>query len=292
MPPFLDSQAADWFAAWADIPSALLLALLLLSGGVTPKRLVWGRSFLRNLLFYSVLVISTLFNITRIVLEGLWRSPGPREFMTVSIIYTVRWTLLRARMTIPGTQQEKLLRVACALRELRTLRRGASTHVSRKGDDEVVIRRGVKAVRRNAKLYWRGVEEEVVRMVPSGVWKVHLMEARMYSPELDAWGVVDYFEDGLDREQICSKIFFLVRSAVGRETASDFSAFFEKYDGLEARQASFMFARDDCSDMGKIARKIAADAVYFVLFPNADFRTKDQVSMVNRCIEEYALNID
>lgn len=289
MPPFLESKAASWFAVWADIPSGLLLALLLLSGGVTPKSLIWGRSFLQNLLFYTALVASILFTVARVVLEGLWREPGPREFMVISIIYTVRWILLRARMTIPGTQQEKLLRVARAMRELRTVRRGPSTHRDRKGVNEIVVRRGVKAVGRSAELYWRGVEEEAVKL-PGDEWRVRLKEARMYSPELDAWGTVDYFDDGLNRDDIIGKIFSLVRAAVGPGTVSDFSEFFKKYDGLEARQTNFRTGREDVSDIAKIARKIAADGMYFVSFPQADFRTREQVSALNQCIENFALD--
>lgn len=222
-------SSASWFSAWADIPSGLLLAVLLLSGGATPQRYVWGRSRVQSFFFLTALFASILFTIVRFILEGVWRDPGPREFMVISIVYSVRWILLWIHMTIPGLQHAKLLQVAQVLRDIKMIRHGQSRSRWRQGERELVVRRGVSTLGTDGIRYWRGVEEKTEKL-PNGLWIIRLMEAHLHADFMDAWGTSNYFDDGPPKEDIFARTYGVAISAFRTDIVTDLSPFLTRIE--------------------------------------------------------------
>lgn len=184
-------------AVWSDIGSLGLLSLCLSLGGLTPSRLVWGRSWHHNLLLTFVMGLSFLWSVFRFVVEGVYETPGPREFLAGNVVYLGRWLYLWWKMYCTTQSQEaRMFSVARALRELRTLRIGFSTDKARdgyrKGELEAVLRRGVQ-IAPEGEIYWRGVKIEPEEFHEfSATWVVNLAEKELHADKLDVFGTTEY----------------------------------------------------------------------------------------------------
>lgn len=203
------------FAVWADIVSLLLLVFCLSLGGLTPSRLVWGRSLHHNLSLSFVMGISFLWSVLRFVVEGIYETPGPREFLAGNVVYLGRWIYLWWKMNCADSKEARMFAVARALREVRTLRIGFSTDKSRAGDLEVVLRRGVQKTP-PGEAYWRGVKikQEEFHELPA-TWEVHLAEEELHSDTLEVFGTTEYMNGDQGSMNAAYRAFYdVVMSAV------------------------------------------------------------------------------
>lgn len=320
----LSQERFEHIAAWADLGSLLLLVLSLYVGGLTPSRLVWGRSPFHNTLLFCLHTLSIAYSSFRFIGEGIFLSPGPREFLVGSVVYLGRWLWLSWRMNRPSSPESRLFEVALALRELRTLRIGFSTDKSnnarRTGDLELVIRRGARKTPRGQH-YWRGVKEapDTFHELVS-TWEVRLVEEDLHADKLDMFGTTEYMNmDQATMETAYKRFYEVVMRALpfrpfGCNEASNervmgwgnlsmpsrardravrngsievnFEPFFEKWSGLPVEWQASNVGADDERPIGWVARRVAADAVVYVNKKGkATSRTVEQVSVINRCLE-------
>lgn len=70
----------------------------------------------------------------------------------------------------------------------------------------------------------------------------------------------------------------------------DFRRFFEKWPGNRVDRMAAMVNATDRRDIGRIARRIAADAVHYVTL-GGEFRTEKQVGLLNLCLQGYAVDL-
>ncbi|KAI0563126.1 hypothetical protein FGB62_45g136 [Gracilaria domingensis] len=288
-----DHSVEEHLAVWADVVSFLLLCIaILIQGGIDPRRTVWGRSPIRNAFIILFMSLNIIFSIARFIAEGVLVETGPREFLLISVIYSARWLWLFAAITKSDSRAARAFSVARELRKLKTIRFGTSSNRARKGRGrkELVIRRGARVVSGNT--YWRGVEEYVKYNEPKSTYKVRLVEKELHAGQLDEIGTVD-FKRRLETESsdaLYRKIYDLVMTVDNNQLDVDYSAFNAMYEPVRAvtsRLAQRVGATDE-SGIGNVARRVAADACYYIWKPGAELRTAKQVSLINQCVESCA----
>eukprot|EP00177_Eucheuma_denticulatum_P001225 GFKZ01002207.1.p1 GENE.GFKZ01002207.1~~GFKZ01002207.1.p1 ORF type:complete len:343 (+),score=37.22 GFKZ01002207.1:298-1326(+) len=314
----------EHFSAWADLGSLVLLVLSLYVGGLNPSRPVWGRSNFRNAVLFCLHSLSIAYSGFRFIGEAVFLSPGPREFLAGSLVYLARWLWLSWRMNRPSSPESRLFEVALSLRELHTMRIGFSTDKSdsakRAGDCELVIRRGARKPPRGQH-YWRGVKETPDTYHEQvSTWEVRLVEEGLHADKLDIFGTAEYMDlDQASMEMAYKRIYEVVMRALPfhspesnegsaarvtgwgsvsmpSRTADrgvnngyidvNFEPFFEKWSGLPVEWHAKNVGADDERPIGCVARRVAADAVVYVnKRGSATSRTREQVRVINRCLE-------
>ena len=169
----------------------------------------------------------------------------------------------------------------------------------RNGEKELVIRRGARTA--SGTTYWRGVEEEV-RVISadenrgsSKIYLVRLVERELHSSHLDEIGTCD-FKRSLDVEGpdgLYKKIYELVMTCDSQssELLVDYSSFLTRFEGGVAADTAPAMRVGATSNtvLGDVARRVAADACYYVFHDGAELRTGNHVKCINECIEHAAM---
>ncbi|KAI0563222.1 hypothetical protein FGB62_44g12 [Gracilaria domingensis] len=280
-------------AAWADVASLLLLCVaIVVHGGIDPRRRVWGRSPIRNALNMFFMTLNIVFSAGRLIAEGVLVETGPREFLLLAVIYSARWLWLYAAITKFDSRAARAFKVAQELRRLKTVRLGRSTSETRRGERELVIRRGARTA--NGKSYWRGIEEYVKQSDQNNAYKVRLVERELHAGKLDEIGTVEFRRKlGPDQtDNLYRKFYDLVMTVEtsNRELVLDFSAFLERHRGVpETSRLPQRVGATEASELGNVARRVAADACFYILNSAGELRTAEQVDLINETIENAAI---
>lgn len=276
------------FSVWADAISFTLGGVLLVVGGLAPRRPLWATDT-RNRICCLLIVVIYVWNIFRYVYEAVKEKPGPREFMLLTITYASKWIALYVKLAIRDTEAKRLYETGRCLRHVKMLQVGVSTSVDRKGEMEVVIRRGV--LQAKGKYYWRGTEESVKKFEgPDGIriWKVLLQQSRLYGTKLNAWGTVSYLNGGADLEDVYKTVYKLILKT-DRKNLENYKEFLEKWGYLPPDTLAESVGAIAMADIGHAARRVAADALYYISKKqNARLRARNQIAMINACIDQAA----
>lgn len=225
-------------SVWSDLGSMILLALSIAVGGLSPCRPIWGRSRERQLTLIATFSMAVLFSLFRFVVEGMFETTGPREFLAGTVVYISRWLWLFWRMSRPDSTEARLFEVARALRLLHMLRIGSSTDdknaLNRRGQWEVVLRRGVAKTPPGHR-YWRGVKERADRFVEQDdCWDVRLVQEHLHGEVLDAIGTVEYMDkDEATLDEAYRRFYKVVLTAVARREPTQ-----REIDAAEGRSSS------------------------------------------------------
>lgn len=296
-------QFSESIENWSDGISLVLLAIAFIILGLNPKRYLWPsvKRYTYRAIVLTVLIVWTGF---RFITEGIFDTIGPREFMAVTIAYVARWLWLAAE-PYRRSRSKRWIQTVKELNNLPTVRIGASSRVSRKGEHEVVVRRAVRKVRvdrrRELHKYWRGYEMSVKSTDASygkrgrinTSWFVELQEENMRKKSLEpllndeAWNQTN--ADFAFYKTVYKEVLDSFPSIVDEEKNDDWCRKFVKLWGLQpptqmARSADAI----DPSTRASIARKIAADALVFVAVPGSDFRMKSQIQLISKLLEKVA----
>ena len=283
-----ETTVAQRVAAWSDVGSLLLLSLCIVIGGIDPVMTIWGRSLLHNILLAICMSLSAIYSIGRLIYEGYTVETGPREFLAVSVVYTARWMWLFSGVVRPNARGSKIMRVCRELRHLQSVRLGTSTNASRYGSSEIVLRRGVRHVHASPKeIYWRGIERYCKLHPTIEVWEVQLEEAQFHSSLLDVMGTTEYRRaDNLDET---FKVFYDVVMTCDSQNPQlrvDYQPFLDQFDPVIVTRQAQRVGATDTSPLGGIARRVAADAMYFISKKDGECRTRKHVEVINMCLEK------
>ena len=284
----------DDAAAWSDVISLVLLGFNILVGGIDPARHLWGRSIFRNVLICTSLSASIAFTVLRFAYEGLNKNPGPREFLAGSVIYSARWIWLWISISRKDTRGGRMYHVGQALKHLYTLRLGKSTHDSdmRKGKQELVLRCGARHIPSKEPEYWRGynlIEPVLHHSVQT--WEVHLLERNLHAEQLDALGTIEYRrKEPFATDDVYKRFYDLVMTThmTTEDIIVDFSPFTDEYKPVGITRRAERMGATDPTDLGGVARRIAADATLYISRKRADFRAPKQVRLLNSCLKQAA----
>ena len=289
------------FETWADGISILLLAIAYAALDLSPKRYLWF-SVRRFLLQVAVLVTLTFWSTFRFITEGIYDTAGPREFWAVTVVYISRWLWLAAEGIRPG-RGRKWLKAVRELKTLKRLRLGESTSAKREGDTEIVIRKAVKKVSRRYRTkensYWRGYEVKVESVqvgCKTGVrWLVHLNDENHLLEDLEALLNGSQWDDntGNAKGALHKGVYDVVLASFPRnlKDAVDDAwcePFKSRWKPLPREYLARQVGALDESLTDQIARRVAADAVYYVFHEDGEYRLPAQIGKINSILEERA----
>lgn len=186
-----------------------------------------------------------------------------------------------------NTRSGRLFRVARSLRYLKMLRLGPSTHSTRLGEKELVLRSGIHRIN-SAEKYWRGIPVVIIFQQSVETWEIHLLEPKLHAALLDIFGTIEYgSQDPHNLDDAYKRIYTAVMGTgpVCEHLKVDYAPFFSQFRPVPVTSFSRRLEATEESELGQIARRVAADAVLYVKDPDARFRTQQHVTCINECLE-------
>lgn len=373
----MDASTAEIITSWSDLVSLVLVGLNFLAGGLDPQFPAWGWNRAAVVRLLVAILASFAWTVFRFVIEGVYKTPGPREFLAANVIYLARWLYLWILMLRRSQPEYRMRRIVLELRNVLMMRSGSGKDRTHDDPDrqsgnfhEIVLRRGVADIPKGLKEYWRGYNHKCVFHERECVWETHILEKHLHQEELDPIGTSKYLSANDDLlNDVYKRVYDVVLKAVssrapfpeemamlrspempgprpatpatpvaapppGYPTATpvlthppphvfipvgtgniaeatgqssnvrqepgkqlvpqnnerpppvevDFALFLRKWKGLPVERIAEIRGTVDARPIGRVARKIAADALVFIKHEGAEFRTAQQVKVLNQCL--------
>lgn len=279
-------RLAEILSEYGNLIFICLLAIVVTFGGSEPVKPLWGRSMFQNIALATSVVLAVIFVIIFVVVEAVYKINPVGDFLTTGLtVFLLRWVLLWTDM-LRDSRGAKVLRLVDAIKDVKQIRLGRSSHPSRRGETELVIRKGVRKAFGDQ--YWRGKQKSAEKIEAVDTWKVQLEEECMHMDRLGELGTPAYLKSNLyNIRDIYKRFYDIIIDAEGlsSQIPIDYQPFLSKFGGVPITAFAAQVEAVDNSQLGAVARRVAADAAYYITRPDGKARTQDQVACINQCLD-------
>lgn len=280
-----------FLANWGDLLFFIFFALHICLGGVLPRRRLWGSSLIRRIALVTVIVSAIVFFTIRLILEGIYQTAPLRGLFATGVVAFIASWVWNWNFLHYGQRASRLFEIALALREIRTFRYGNSSDELRKSKGlELVVRRGARKAKGDP--YWRGfIEGEPEFLEACRAYIIHLVEVGLHQDKLSAFGDPAYLRShSFNTTNQYKRIYDVIMTVEVSNAVLKvpFENFIDKFNASSISIAGLATEAEATgeSNLAKVARRVAADAVGYVSNPFFKKpRTKEHVACINECID-------